>query len=273
MIALLISILMTAAFADPVLKWSTAIEVTELHEFFNENKMISQPAGTWQTLFGIRYMDANLQVHKDCAFYRIPQKADGIFKIKTISSSKKCEDFLFEVGDKTWSDLRALQLEVGKKQLSLFFTFNDFKTQTWDISLLNTFKKIPAELQMSSAGFRSSKIIFLTPQKVGNAVVPEFENKIKDGYLCHPINDECQELGPSECAQCPQGWFEKPNGCLIGPKVCGISMCGQKHQVACRRGTKYQRVRKRYDCRIDDSFAYCADGLKISCEGAIPYCI
>lgn len=270
---LLLFLSISAAIADPSWKWTNAIDVVEKHEFYQNNQIIDRPKDIWQTLFAVRYHDSNLKTFKDCVFYKVPGIELGILKIKTIPEEKRCEDFIHAPGDNQWSGLKALQFSYEQGQLTVSLTDEKFQITRWDVPLFNVFQKPEPKMLMSSAEYRSAKLLFLQPykgQQPSSPLKPIEQNKLKQ---CHEVSDDCQEIKPSSCSLCPNGWYEVPNGCAQGPKFCGSVICGTKGAPACRRGMNWQRQNKTYRCREDSSFAYCARGLRIQCEGNLAYCL
>lgn len=273
MISMIIIFLAGLCFADPSWKWVNAIKIVEKHEFYTNNEVIKKPQNSWQTLFAVVYHDSNLRTFKDCVFYRVPGEDAGVLKLKTVLENQKCEKYLFEAGDQEWKELKALQYSIKENYLSLGLTNSKFEIENWEIPLFNVFENPSPKSFMSSAEYRSPKVIFLTPYKGKLSILPKKAPVLEDKKICHDISEDCQEKSPSTCSLCPQGWFEIPNGCPQGPKFCGRLVCGQKNQPACRRGMKYQKSDKQFHCREDLSFAYCSKGLTIHCQGNLPYCL
>jgi len=259
--------------ADPTWRWTNATNIVEKHEFYTNNEVIVKPKNSWQVLFAVVYKDSNLKTFKDCMFYRVPGDDLGVLKLKTTTVDKPCEDLLFGAGNEEWKDLKALQYSVEEKLLTVNITNSQFLIESWVVPLFNNFKNPAPKPLMSSAEYRSPKIMYLTPYKGSEVLRPEKSAGLKAKTLCHEISEDCKEKAPSTCSQCETGWYEIPNGCPAGPKYCGELSCGKKGQHACRRGVTYQRVEKNYNCREDSSFAYCAKGLAIQCQGNLPYCL
>jgi hypothetical protein len=272
MIMVLLTILSSLVLADPTWKWTNAIDIVEKHEFYQNNEIIQKPKDVWQTLFAVRYHDSNLKTSKDCVFYKVPGQEVGILKIKTIPENLKCESAIYQAADQEWRDLKALQFSIQKNLLSLNLTDAKFVITTWNVPLFNVFEKPVPKILMSSAEYRAARILFLKPYK-GKLIVRPEKSKAQNHKQCHMVTEDCRETSPSLCHLCPQGWYEIPNGCSQGPKFCGTIICGTKGAPACRRGYIWQRKDQSYSCRDDSSFAYCAKGLKIQCEGNLPYCI
>lgn len=270
--SILLALIATFSWANPTLRWLSALEIVEKHEFYSDNEVIQKPKDTWQTLFAVLVIDASGSIKKDCLYYYVPGRIPGELKIKTIAREVSCDSMIFEEGSEKWTGIKALQYATTDKKISVSMTFPEYKTEKWDIQRLN--QKIVADpsMSMSSAEFRSGAILYLSPSSEPSSVqIPSPNNNNKK--LCHVIADDCQELSPSTCGDCLQGWYEVPNGCKQGPKYCGIQECGKKHQPACRRGMTWQRKIIEFDCRRNNSFAYCSKGLKIQCEGSQAFCL
>jgi hypothetical protein len=273
MILYLFLALMNVSYADPSWKWANAIKIVDKHEFYTNNEIIQRPKSSWQTLFGVLYHDSNLKTLKDCVYYKVPGDGEaGTLKLKTVAADKACEEFLFSPGDQEWKNLKAVQYNLTDRLLSVSITNAKFEIEKWEVPLFNVFENPEPKLLMSSAEYRSPPVMYLTPYKGVATIHPVKGEALIDKKLCHDVNEICEEKSPSVCSQCSNGWYEIPNGCAQGPKYCGDLGCGQKAQPACRRGMKYQRVEKIYNCTEDSSFAYCAKGFSVQCQGNLPYC-
>lgn len=246
--------------------WSYVLELGDKHEFYQNNEEIVKPKDSWQTLVSLHYVDGNFSRVKDCIFFKVPGSSDGILKLKTISINQKCEDALFDGGYKELTEIKNLQFSILENELNIDFTKKDFKSEKWKIPLKKSLKKSP--LNNSSAEYKASKIIYLAPEVSGPVKKSPL---LKEGENCHKINDDC-ETSSSRCNECPQGWYEIPNGCPEGPKYCGYLACGKKNGPACRRGIVWQKKEQDFDCRVDTSFAYCSKGLFVQCEGRKAFC-
>jgi hypothetical protein len=270
MIASLIIILSSLVFADPTIRWSSAIDVVEKHEFYIDGEVITKPQDTWQTLFGVTFLDGRGVLAKDCLYYRVPGKTPGILRLRTVPVLEMCEKYIFEDSSEKWENIKTLEYSVTPEKISLTMELPNYKSEKWEVPRLNLKPSVKPAIHMSSAEFRSGSMIFLSSVVVESGSAASLENQKKK--LCHDISDDCQELSPSTCGNCNEGWYEVPNGCSVGPKYCGILECGKKHQPACRRGYVWQRSDKKFDCRQDNSFAYCLKGLEIQCHGAEAFC-
>ncbi len=265
--------IMNLASADPTWKWSNAIKIVEKHEFYLDNEIIIKPKNSWQTLFAVVYSDSTLKTFKDCIYYRVPGDGPGILKLKTITADIKCDDYLYQPGDKEWKNLKAVQYSVQNNLLSISLTNEQFQIERWDVPLFNIFVHPEPKALMSSAEYRSPKVFYLTPHKGDLRVRPQGSIQLADRQICHRVTEDCVEQEPSSCTQCAGGWYEIPNGCAQGPKYCGSIECGLKNKPACRRGMKYQKTQTTFSCRENHSFAYCAKGLNVQCQGNLPYCL
>jgi len=245
--------------------WNSLLRIEDKHEFYRENQVIKKPIETWQLLFSIVYPGADATLLKDCVFYYVPKKDEGKIKIKSIQVDEKCEKYLFEKGDLIHQSIKSLQYSFSP-ELNFFITKKDFKTLNW-----KAFKTLMPEIispkpLLSSAEFQSGKLMLLSPKK-GFSRQDFFKKK---NEICHKIDDDCNEVSPPDCELCEDGWYEIPNGCSRSPKYCGIHFCGQKDRPACSKGTAY--LSGKVDCAIDNSFAFCQEGLKVSCENGKVFC-
>lgn len=263
--------LSVVSWAKQPASWNTLTAITEQHEFYKNFEPISSPKDSWQHLFTLQYIDADLRTLKDCVFYRVPGSESGTLKIKTLGKTGKCADHILKKGDTELPNIKLLQYAVFENKLNLDINYQDLKSEKWSASVQETYKRPEAKLHLSSAEFKTQKLIMLAPR---STAAGEKESPfIADGKLCHEVNDDCESKAPSRCGECKEGWYEVPNGCASGPKFCGRHDCGGKDRPACRRGMMWQKKQKtEFDCREDSSFAYCSKGLSVQCEGKQAFC-
>lgn len=256
-------------FATAPSHWEFIVDVKDKHEFYQSGEPVSEPQNSWETLFSLVYLDRNFNQNKDCIYFKVPGIEDGTLKIKTVSALESCEDYRYKKGDQEIANIRSLIFNYLPKEVRLNLTYGDFKTEVLEAKLVGQFERPKLQQGLSSAEYKSPKAIFLSPEAYqGNG-----HSELKDGSICHEVSDECEEKSPSICSQCENGFYEVPNGCMKGPKYCGNIKCGTKGNPACRRGYKFQREETEvFDCRMNSSFAYCAEGLSIFCEGKRAYC-
>lgn len=255
---------------EPV-HWSYLLSIEEKHEFYESDRPIDRPKNSWQVLFSLAFIDRNFVYRKDCVLYKVPGDEMGILKVKTVNFTQSCDQYLFKDGDFEIKDIKSLQFSVADTSLFISFSQSNFKNGKLKAKFQSEFERPEARINLSSSEFKSAKIIMLAPLKHSKETPPKIP-LMKDKEVCHRIDEDCTEVTPSSCSQCANGWYEIPNGCLVGPKFCGYQECGQKDRHACRRGHKWQRKESDFDCRTDTSFAYCSKGLKVVCEGKNAYC-
>lgn len=268
MIALLLLYSISCLASQPI-HWSHVVQISDKHEFYKNNEKISKPKDSWQHLFSLIYMNKKLDHLKDCVFYKVPGLDVGTLKIKTISAFESCEPFLLTQGDREITEIKELIYGIWNDHLTIDISFLKTSPERWLATIESSYTRPVPKMYLSSSDFKHPKIIFLanvaSNKKNNLSFLPQ-------DSICHDINEDCAENSAFKCDQCKQGWYEVPNGCLQGPKYCGDILCGQKNMPACRRGMKWQRKNQDFDCRTNSSFAYCAKGLKIQCEGQKAYC-
>lgn len=253
--------------ADSPRKWENAKSIVERHEFYANGEVILKPKESWQTLFALTFLDSGLQLSKDCVYYRVPGDEPGRIKVKSVPAGKDCSSEILSPGDIEIINVTKLSFSTTGQTVLLDFTRENRK-EKWSANIHLDWKKPEPKLLLSSSDFKSQRFIYLAP-----ASGPEnLPTALKAGTLCHDISGDCQEKSPSRCSSCDQGWHEIPNGCGVGPKVCGQSACGGKDQPACRRGMVWQRKEIEFDCRTDSSFAWCNKGRNIFCDGDKAFC-
>jgi hypothetical protein len=248
-------------------KWENAKSIVEKHEFYKNGETILKPQNSWQLLFALTFLDSNFKMTKDCVYYRVPGDEPGKIKVRAVPFEQECHSEILAPGDIELEQVSNLSIFTQDNAVKLVFQMNK-KNESWSVATAADWKKPDPKLLLSSADYKSPGVIYLAP---GTSPTKKPEG-IKDGVLCHHIASDCQELTPSTCRNCEHGWQEIPNGCVIGPKVCGVSACGGKDQPACRRGIVWQRSEESYDCRSHTSFAWCAGKLSMTCDGDKAYC-
>jgi hypothetical protein len=266
MILFLLFLTITAR-ADFPRRWENAKGLVERHEFYADGEMLTKPADTWQTLFALTFLDGSFHLSKDCVFFRVPGDEPGILKMKIVPANESCVNQILSHGDQEIKNISDLKMKTSGGSVELEF-HSDGKKNTWKFSLLKDWKRPEVKPLLSSADFKSPGVIYLSQENSGAAML----KGINDGEICHDISNDCSEKAPSVCSECEHGWQEIPNGCAIGPKICGPLTCGRKNQPACRRGYVWQRKEHRSDCRINSDFAWCSKGLSVFCDGDRAWC-
>ncbi len=264
---ILLLIFSSFLFADSPARWEFASSIANRHEFYTNGEEIIKPANSWQALFAVSYLDASFRKLKDCVYYRVPGDEPGKLKIKTLPADKDCTSEILSSGETEIENISGLRFTTDLNSGSIDFQ-KDSRHQSWKILVAMERQKPEPKLLLSSADFKSSRMIYLAPSSDG-FIKP---TTLKDGVICHNINQDCEEISPSSCGQCENGWVEVPNGCLNGPKKCGSPGCGGKDLPACRRGMAWQRKDMTFDCRVNSSFAWCSKNLSVFCDGDKAYC-
>lgn len=253
--------------ADAPRKWENAKAIVERHEFYENGIVIVKPKESWQTLFALTFLDASFQLSKDCVYYRVPGEDSGKIKIKSLPAKTDCSAEILSDGDIEITEVTNLSYTTSADTVVMDFT-RDGRKEKWMATILHDWRKPDPKLLLSSSDFKSPGFIYLAPaEKQDQQAMP-----LKSGTLCHDVTGDCEEKSPSTCSSCEQGWHEIPNGCFVGPKICGPAECGGKDQPACRRGMIWQRKEIGADCRVDSSFAWCNKGRSVYCDGDKAYC-
>lgn len=159
MMAAIFFFITSIVMADPTLRWSSAIEIVEKHEFYTDHEAIKKPQDTWQTLFGVTFIDGRGTLIKDCVYYRVPGKALGILRLRTIAAADSCEKYIFEDTVEKWDNIKSLQFAITPERISLSMERTEYKTEKWDVPRLNLKPQVQPSLHMSSAEFRSGPLI------------------------------------------------------------------------------------------------------------------
>lgn len=264
-IFLLLQILSVSA--DSPRKWENAKAIVDRHEFYQNGEVILKPKDSWQTIFALTFLDSRFQLSKDCVYFRVPGDESGKIKIKTLPVSTDCSSEILAPGDIEYADVSNLSFSTTGESIRMDFT-REGKKEKWSANILLDWKKPEAKLLLSSSDYKSPRFVYLA-SSAGSTVSL---SPLKAGTVCHDITGDCQERSPSRCSSCEQGWHEIPNGCAIGPKVCGPTDCGGKDRPACRRGMIWQRKESDFDCRMDASFAWCNKGRAVFCDGDKAFC-
>jgi hypothetical protein len=130
---ILFKVMFSFVFAVVPSHWSYIDAIHEKHEFYKNDEVIVKPKESWQTLFSLAYIDREFHSAKDCIYYKVPGQELGIIKIKTISSSDKCDESLLVSGDREITGIKSLKYSGNEESIILDFTTNDLKSQKWNI--------------------------------------------------------------------------------------------------------------------------------------------
>jgi hypothetical protein len=255
------------AFAESPGRWEFARGIVERHEFYPNGEEVTKPENSWQSLFAFSYLDSSFRNQKDCVYYRVPGDEPGKIKIKILPIDKDCNSEILASGDIEIENISHFKFTTTDNVVTVDFQKAD-KHESWKITTATKWMKPEPKLLMSSAEYKSPGMIYLAPSDIGSLSL----TPLKDGEVCHDVNNDCQEVAISKCDQCEHGWHEIPNGCMNGPKKCGAIVCGGKDLPACRRGMAWQRKEMEFDCRVNSSFAWCSKGLHVTCDGDKAYC-
>lgn len=266
--------------AWPKEQWMTTVEFLQL-------RPEQQVGASWKPFLKLTFMDsqtANFRAH--CIHLKKPIENQVELQIVEIPPHLSCPEaepkgeliLAAKVGHFSWEE----------KNDGLKFTYSDEKRAGKNITIkfLNKEFRSRPVLFHSSAPRRVIKgLFFLSPslhkENEASTIQPrlngEFEDRLvnKTAQVCRQVTNECVLVGQDECHLCRYGWFEVPNGCAKEKlKFCGVDRCGKKGEPACLRGYRYQRSRlAKMDCTVDDSFAFCEQGLSIQCEGHLAICL
>src|SRR5690606_4039156 len=145
--------------------WDYLLELSNRHEFYKENELIVKPQDSWQSMFEFIYIDQNFKYLKDCVYFRVPGKALGELKVKTLAREEKCQDFLLSPGDQEWKNIKTFQFTSGSNKLVFDLGFQDFRSEIWEIRFQNKPRKTVAEMNMSSAEFKANTVFLLAPSR------------------------------------------------------------------------------------------------------------
>ena len=93
--------------------------------------------------------------------------------------------------------------------------------------------------------------------------------------LCQKVDDQCQVIGKSTCAQCRYGYFPVVGNKFCpetGTYACGPNFCGEANWPACWRGFVANEEEANDHCFDESKAGYCHHGLRTMCRDGILYC-
>jgi hypothetical protein len=202
-------------------------------------------AGSVEYLLGVDFVNS-----RSCLFYKVSDKSDGELYGVMTKDGVDCQNVINDSPVFSIGKIRSMSVKKNNSTFNFYYTLENFK-----------------EDQFSFTQKKYIGMEFLINQ--GSQ-----KQKLADGVVCSHFDVDCNEIVKSNCDSCENAWYEIYNGCKLGgKKICGAITCGSRGNPACLRGITYQRKRVDYKCREDDSFVFCAKGLKINCQGEEAYCL
>lgn len=228
----------------PMDQWSTGIQVTDRHATFRNGELLVQPAGTWQTLFGVILPGHKIAEYwRHCVHVRLPRnRQSGAIRVTAQGMEDSCQaqwdkNILWET-----EGVRQVQFSQEGKEIRLW----------WDDGRTHSIRTHLQEV---------SGVFLLSPHSL-KSKWPAPPPLLADDTACKFEDDTCQ--------RCRRGVVR-----IVGDKPsfkCGIDRCGEKEQPACPRGKRWQRSRGPFTCRGDNSHVFCAEGLTVECQGDQAFC-
>lgn len=235
-------------------------ELLGIHEFYQDNELITRPLDAWQTIASFSVVNRDLSLSKLCLKYRPAKEAKGVFKIDLTNISKSCELDGHKIYEQ--DSLFGIQFQRAP-HFKVIFSHKDYSLSSWIIPLPKKEKQL--NLLDTPDKYWGESVLILSDHT-------EKKDLLADGTKCLQVNDDCTIRGDSLCHQCQNGFLEAPNGCLIGPQYCSSAECGTKGNPACRRGVKFQKKRI-LDCRQEIDFAFCMGDSVPTCQGQEVWCL
>lgn len=249
--------------------WLTGTAIVDQHQGYTSGDVIQRPAGTWQLLYGVvRVKGPAEDSVKDCVWVKVPTAQDGALKIVSVARTEPCADNWDQAGWVHLQNLRAVQFSIEKNKVKFWITDQSGRVQQFKTELLNLRTRTAPMLFDASAPARIIPGVFLFApnSSIALPVPKDLTGGIADEYPSAACSFE-----DGSCERCRWGVYRVRNGKAFD-YYCGVDRCGQKNAPACDRGVTWQRLRKNYSCRADQSYAFCAPGLKVECVGEQAVC-
>ena len=250
-------------------RWLTVSSIVERHSGYEDGDTLSRPAGTWQLLYGVlRTSHPPNGLAKDCLWVRVPTAVDGELRVVEVPPQESCEGSWGKPAAIEMKNLKALQSRQEGNEAQLWLTQASGRVLSWKVRFLNAVQSSEPQLHDSSVPRRTHPgVFFFEPEsELKPSAASELVGELADRYPQHPC-----KFDDGSCQRCRFGVYAVPEG---EKKIffCGVERCGEKHQPACARGTRWQRTRDPFSCRSDDSYLFCAVGLRVECEGERGIC-
>jgi len=281
-------------------EFSDAYKLTAMdRESFYPHKSIVTPQMTWKTLIRAEKSEYSL-----CLFYRVPHKrlskGKGILKITKLKSAEKCDNVLerkpeFRIDQLShlklyFTSKRERNLKLKTEYKAFHFYFSVSRTNEKDLALelpLYNIKasnlKNPNKLQNKTKSFKKYDEPWgdsLAPGlKVYPAELDTLRPAVIDGDVrlnyadnsyrfCYRVDRTCKVTKKFDCDACKRGWFSVVDYACKGggSKLCGSSLCGERNQPACPRGTSFEEPQNGSFCFRGSKAGICRDGLETYCD-------
>lgn len=238
-------------------------EILEVNEELSQNIIIHEPKDTWQFLFKIKLKLTDDSYLIDCLFYKVPsEKEDGVLKLKSQQLGEDCKEDYLSRGKWEVAGIKDFSFAIASKGLSFSISEQMFK-----FPLLNT-KSIKNVSKLFESGIKNDI------ELIGEGVL-EYKlseryqvNNLKEGDLCHKLENTCEESLSFSCNRCPNGVYTQiiSSNCRKAyNKVCGDISCGGVKELACIRGFEATKFKFNY-CINDSPVGFCHEGLRVYCK-------
>lgn len=235
-------------------RWKYAVEITPLRHF-----SLAGPLDIWLDVLRLNFSTKNHQMFSQCVFLR---KRDSFFdfKVMTVQTDQGCL-LQQERESALYQNFRSVDLKKIKKGFEITLVDQKSRLTRFQIELLNhkskVFYYLPTHLEPSS-----------------DLMTKNLSSLLDDKVKCRQVDPESCEVIYDNCKRCRTSWYEVLNGCKNGgERYCGEDHCGEKNQPSC--GVGFFRVRsrsQRVDCRVNQDFGICQDGLTKECLNGELWC-
>ena len=247
--------------ADVREDWLSVYKITQRHPIYISGEPLQRPQGTFQLLMALHFVDRHGKPRRDCLWYRLPS-GESLGLLKVIRSESECRDWN-SVAHWEIPEIRSFSFKLQGHGLSFEFTNPEAQLKLEKFSFLNL--PVPRTLErfMSSPSARQVRgVFFLGPHSHVEKVSLSLP-ALATGIECSFVAGTCQ--------RCVEGVIQVADPDRPHFK-CGIDRCGEKDQLACRRGFEWKREREKPTCRRDPWHLYCQQGLRLECEGELGFC-
>lgn len=234
-------------------RWSGAIEVTQLNPHLKKKEKIITPVATIQHLFSLGFLDVNFNKNYDCVYYEILSKDVGNLIFTKNKTNATCP-------------LYPKEETVIFKSLVKNFIFN-FENQTLTIANDKDqfILKLNERIKTNSFGAHSRNVPLIVTSPIKTKNISKAQELIADGEICQKIGDECL-IEFSKCDLCQNGFYPIiDNACPKSyTKICGNNDCGKLNMPACIRGYISTKFQLNY-CINDSPIGFCDKEYRVMC--------
>lgn len=253
-------------------RWIAGTKVSWVSEHYQEDTAIVKPAGTWQVIMKVNFLDQNFNEVSDCVFYQVPSdENEGTLKVIANRSNVPCQNI---IGEEEYASIDGIINFGYERKFNLNEKINlvlKIDTHRLKYNFLN-YGKDEQQVELLSSSVKKTK-------NTGILISSDINYKVRylnhaDGKICFDVNHDCSVTIENTCHRCKLGFYKTVSSACKSHyrEVCGQDLCGTKGNPACLRGYLASGIESRNYCITDSPVGICQKGLRVVCINGTLLC-